>query len=271
MLCSSDLLDSVCPHVLSLRHLGLLARTCRATNACLQATEHWVRAGERTYGEWWPELRKAKRREDAKYWVMLRVCPWLSAPRRVEVREFKNIRRVGGTYRVHRLSMEENKCVLSCTRKVRGTERKISVVVPPYRTVNYYCLVRQRWTEDEVLSECMSEGDQAYTKELMDSFWHPPAPYHTRLVHCARYVHDGLLCVVCSAPVVRAANGPVTVCFVCKRTLRVLRMLHFPRGAHSLPKCIIIDCGEMWILSEEGQAVLYFGPRADRELDMERA
>ena len=265
MLCSYDVFDSVCRELTSLRHLGLLARTSRATNAYLKMSgEQWALAGERVYGEWWPELRTSKRAADVRYSVMLRVCPWVSEPQRVEVREFQVIRRRGGTYRVHRLRLVDDKCVLSCTRTIEGRKTRISVVVPPYAKPVYYCLVRARWTEDEVLSACMSEGDQAYTKQLMDAFWHPPAPFHTRMVHCARFVHAGLLCVVCSSPVVRAANGPVTVCFVRRQTLEVLRMMHFPRGARSLPKCIVVDCGEMWILSEEGQAVLYFGPRADR-------
>ena len=79
-------------------------------------------------------------------------------------------------------------------------------------------------------------------------------------------VHDGVLCAVCSAPLVRVANGPVSLFFLCRKTRRVLQMLDFPRGARSLPKCVVFECGEMWVLSETKRAVLYYGPRADRAL-----
>jgi hypothetical protein len=236
----------------------MIARTSKAANSYLSlAFEPWVLAGESVCGDSWPDLRRARRAQAAlaRYHVMLRVCPWVSMPQEVAVQAFHNIQRRRGTYRVHKLQLAQNKCELLCTKGKRS--KKITVVVPLRRQVNSYCLVRERWAESAVLDE-----DSGFAEELRG--WRPPAPYGLREVQCALYVHDGVLCAVCSAPLVRADNGPVSLFFVCRRTRRVLQMLDFPRGARSLPKCIVIECGEMWILSETKQAVLYYGPRADR-------
>jgi hypothetical protein len=263
MLLCADLLGLVCRNVLSARSLGMIARTDKAANRLLMTTpEPWVLAGEAICGDSWPELKQVRRAQTAlaRYHVMLRVCPWVSVPQEVTVQAFYDVRRRGGTYRVHKLRMVKRKCELSCTRTLGGREEQIRVVVPPRRLSSSYCLVRQNWTEEEM----EDEGADEYLKEL--DGWRPPTPYGLREVQSVLYVHDGVLCAVCSAPLVRVANGPVSLFFLCRKTRRVLQMLDFPRGARSLPKCVVFECGEMWVLSETKRAVLYYGPRADRAL-----
>jgi hypothetical protein len=108
---SPDIRACILQKVDTFQHLGMLACTSQAFRSQIYSTDKlWTDIGKKVCGDdhWSPIGNAHGRRPSARFAVMLRVCPWMAEPRRLEVPLLNNMRTLGGNVAVRSLEVVHN-------------------------------------------------------------------------------------------------------------------------------------------------------------------
>ena len=186
----------------------MLTQTCKSLKTYLYSTSSeklWTKAGEQFCGRaYWPQIDKTLPHwKNPRTGTMLRVCPWISEPRKFEVSIINSIGVFGGKCRVKAMDVNGAQCVFRV--EIDGTDSAFfkNWTTQAYLHCNAYNMSEQqqehasRRTWPPFKAYRPSEEELLLVEELKQEKWRPDAMYPDRPIQFVRIVHEGLLCVIC--------------------------------------------------------------------------
>ena len=273
-LLSPDTTLCVLNHVDTVSHMGMLACTSQFFLRQIQANPYlWTNAGKRLCGaEHWPEksdhmplgsTQPTFVFDDPRYLTMTRICPWMAAPKRIELGFLHSIRALGGTYNFKTLDVINHMCRLTITLRGDGLLQGGPPTPLLIRTDAYGMTARfnaatqigRAWKPKPP-----SLQEEALLEELQRTQWRPTALYESDIT-AVRVVHDGLFCVLASnSNILPTAN--TVLYFVSTRTRSVLHTHQFYMRPQWKMSNIFFRPGEIWIYEDylNVPTLTYFGP-----------
>ena len=273
---STDMLALIC----SARSMTVqsLAKMCQTSQQCskyLMSAEgaiHWFNAAKRVCGSnHWCDtfLQNQPHANDLRYTAKLRLCPWLSVPRRIDVEnQFDAVKSISGNdeCQVHHVIMKKKTDqfvhVYMAATEDYEDERyfKVTMNPRPFGPSHSLFTVSPNFTdEDKVRYPGMTEEEREYMAKASTLLSQYPGFLQNRAVSHATMVHDGVVAIhVCYE----------VIFFATKPELRFLTILSTPHEILN-HAAITFGIGEFWVigsspLAHEGFELFYYGPRRNK-------
>ena len=277
---SADMLSLIC----SARSMTVqtLAKLCQTSSQCSKyllsadGAIHWYNAAKRVCGpDYWRDatLPGQPHASDLRYNAMLRLCPWVSAPRRIDVeKQCDAVKRISGDEecQIHHLVLRKRSknaadpfvdVYMSATENYED-ERLVKVTMNPrpfgpkpttFTASSMFC------TEETIRYPKMTDREREYAAMAHRFLSQYPCFLQSRPVTHATMVHDGLVAVHVFYEIFFFATAP---------EFRFLRILSTPYEIQS-HTAITFGVGEFWAIGcsprmHEGFELFYYGPRRNK-------
>jgi hypothetical protein len=261
---SPDIRAYILQKVDTFQHLGMLACTSQAFRSQIYSTDKlWLDMGRKVCGEdhWSPMGNTHGRRPSARFAVMLRVCPWMAEPRRIDVTLLNNTRTLGGNVAIRSLEVVHNYCVFSAILRGGGLVRDgnhVEIMTNAYNHTSRNDMINLLPGPPPKLAS-LREHEVELLHMLNVTRWRPHELYPSSpIIDAVRVIHDGLFMVFC-AELKRAHS---LIYFVSSRTLRVLHTHRCFMRAQWMTRNVFARPGEIWIYEDQHHhsTLTYFGP-----------
>lgn len=259
---SVDIRACILQKVDTFQHLGMLACTSQAFRAQIYSTDKlWGDLGKKVCGEAYWSANIHGRQYTTRFAIMLRVCPWMTEPRRFEVPLLNNIRTLGGTVSIRNVEVMHNYCIFSAVLRGGGLVHEgnhVEIMTDAYGRTSRNDMVSML-TGPRPTAAPLTPHEIDLMHMLVTTKWRPHELYPSSpIIDAVRVIHDSLFMVFCA----ETSRSHSIIYFVSARTLRVLHTHRCFMRAHWLTRNVFARTGELWIYEDNHRnpTLTYFGP-----------
>lgn len=278
---NASILQLVLEKIDTLQTLCNIARTCRLGNKLLKTKpcdEQWMHAARKICGdEYWKDatLPGQPHANDKRYTAMLRICPWLSAPKEITPRFIHRIN--DSEDRVARVFyIQQNRTILCSglelgihNEQFGGDEGEIS-------EETYHAIITNprpfgKQFEIEITSRPGTRDMSLEEMRLLEEIklLSMPVEYTDGgELSRATIIHNGAVAVQLEGGDVKGSYFTRLLIFARKPALRVIHCIKKPYDV-LVDNSFSFGLGEMWVSGtrhmDDVSGLFYFGPRNDKK------